>query len=174
MCGLNVGGQPPKAQAEHAGRQVRYPPRAKNDEPQIVGDQVQAPELLLRRPADPGPAVPRDMVQALADNAVEPKIVTLLHQTVPEPMLTCATGRSHRHLAKVNGGIWGQMNHNGRHVTMSKMEWSAPKSLCANHRTDKRIVLNNDGLKLTDNHKNTISPIGTLLPNEERISGRVS
>jgi len=44
----------------------------------------------------------RDMAQALADNAVKPKVMALLHQAVPETMLTCATGRANGHRAQVD------------------------------------------------------------------------
>ncbi len=40
------------------------------------------------------------MAQTLSNDAVKPQVVMLLHQAVPEPVLTCATGRAHRHLAK--------------------------------------------------------------------------
>jgi hypothetical protein len=56
-------------------------------------------------------------------------------------VLTCATGRAHRHLAKVDGGIRGRQNHNGRHVATSKTEWPAEKSPSADHRADKKIAL---------------------------------
>ena len=67
---------------------------------------MQAPELLLRRPADPAVAraqleraglpadqrepslaVDRDMAKSLADDAVERQVVVLLHQPVPAPVL---------------------------------------------------------------------------------------
>ena len=51
--GLDVGGQPAQAQAQHAGRQVRHPSVGEDDEAGVVADQVQAPELLLPRPPDP-------------------------------------------------------------------------------------------------------------------------
>ncbi len=155
--GLNAGGQPPKAQPQHAGRQVRHPFRGEDDETGVVAEQVQAPELLLLRPSDPadargqlerarlpsdqrqlGLAVQRDIAQALADDAVEPQVVMLLHKTVPEPVLAATARRPHRDSALVDGRIRGRRNHHGRHVATAKSEWSAKKSPSADHQADKK------------------------------------
>ena len=40
-------------QPQHPRGQVRHPARRQDDEARVVGDQIQAPELLLGRPADP-------------------------------------------------------------------------------------------------------------------------
>ena len=90
MHRLDVLRQPPQAQPQHPRGQVVHPARRQDDKARVVGDQMQAPELLLRRPADPaiacgqleraglpadqcepGLAVHRDMAQAFADDAVK-------------------------------------------------------------------------------------------------------
>ena len=90
MHRLDVLRQPPQAQPQHPRGQVVHPARRQDDKARVVGDQMQAPELLLRRPAnpaiacgqleraglpadqcEPGLAVHRDMAQAFADDAVK-------------------------------------------------------------------------------------------------------
>ncbi len=120
---------------------------------------MQAAELLLRSPANPavacsklerarlpadqrhpGLAVQGDMAQALADDAVKPQVVMLLDQTIPEPVLTCATGRAHRHLAKVDRGIRGRKRRHAGTLPQRKRDVH-PKSARAERRNDNRKAL---------------------------------
>ena len=48
MHRFHVRGQPPQAQPQHPRGQVRHPPGRQDHEARVVGDQMQAPELLLR------------------------------------------------------------------------------------------------------------------------------
>jgi len=52
----HIRGQPPQAGPERAGGQVRHAPVGQDSETGIVADQVQPPELPVRRPADPAVA----------------------------------------------------------------------------------------------------------------------
>ncbi|MCY4240416.1 MAG: hypothetical protein OXD36_01595 [Rhodobacter sp.] len=165
---LDVRGQPAQAQAQHAGRQVRHPSGREDDETGVVADQVQAPELLILRPPDPavargqlerarlpadqrepGLAVQRDMAQALADDAVEPQVVMLLDQTVPEPVLTPAAGRADRDLAQVDGRTRCRKNHHGRQAATWKTKWPPPKSRRGGHWADNKIALSSLPILLT-------------------------
>ena len=122
MHRLDVRGQSPQAQPQHPRGQVRHPAGRQDDEARVVRDQMQAPELLLRRPADsavargqleraglpadqcePSLAMHRDMAQALADDSVEPQVVVLRHQPIPAPVLPRAPSRAHRDRAQI---IW--------------------------------------------------------------------
>ena len=100
---------------------------------------MQAPELLLRRPADPAVArrqlerarlpadrgqpalaVDCDMAKPLADDTVEPQVVVLLNQTVPAPVFLRAPGRAHRDRTQINGRIRGQQRRHGQHTATGR------------------------------------------------------
>ena len=121
---------------------------------------MQAPELLLRRPADPaiacgqleraglpadqcepGLAVHRDMAQAFADDAVKRQVVVLRHQPVPAPVLLRAPGRAHRDRAQINGQILGRQRRHDRHTATSRTEWPAPTSAHDARQADKKLAL---------------------------------
>ena len=115
---LHVRRQPPQRQRQHPRRQVRRPRVRQDQEPRVVRHQPQAPELLLRRPADPGvadlhlerAALParqrqpatvrrrRHMPHPAAEQAPEPQIVVRVHQPIPLRALRAASRRTHRHL----------------------------------------------------------------------------
>ena len=132
---LHVRRQPSQAQPQHPRGQVGHPVRRQDDETRVVGDQMQAPELLLRRPTDPAVArgqlerarlpadqsnpalaVYRDMAQAFADDAVKRQVVMLRHQPVPAPVFPRAPGRTHRDRAQINGPILDQQRRHQRHT----------------------------------------------------------
>ena len=155
---LDVLRQPPQAQPQHTGGQVRHSARRQNDEARVVGDQMQTPELLLGRPPDPaitraqleraglpadqcepGLAMHRDMAQALADDAVERQVVVLLHQPVPAPVLLRAPGRTHRDRAQINGRIRDRQRRHDRHTATPRMKWPAPRSPHPDHWADKKL-----------------------------------
>ena len=157
---LDVLRQPPQAQPQHPRGQVAHPLRRQDDEARVVRDQMQAPELLLRRPADPavargqlerarlpadqckpGLAMHRDMAQALADDAVERQVVVLFHQPVPAPVLPRAPGRTHRDRVQINGRIRGKQRRHDRHTATSITKWPAPRSPHADRWADKKRAL---------------------------------
>ena len=124
---LHVPRQPPQAQPQHPRGQVRHPVRRQDDEARVVGDQMQAPELLLRAPPDPAVArgqleragLPadqrqpsraqrRDMTQALAEHAMKRQVVMGLHQSVPAPVFLRAPGRTHRDRAQIKLATLGR------------------------------------------------------------------
>ena len=96
--------------------QVRRPAAGQHQEAAVVRDQTQAPELLLRRPADPGvprldleragaPAEQRQplavrprrhMADPVAEHAPEPKIVPGVHDTVPPGLFDRVGNGAHR------------------------------------------------------------------------------
>ena len=160
MHRLDVLRQPPQAQPQHPRGQVAHPARRQDDKARVVGDQMQAPELLLRRPADPaiacgqleraglpadqcepGLAVHRDMAQAFADDAVKRQVVVLRHQPVPAPVLLRAPGRAHRDRAQINGQILGRQRRHDRHTATSRTEWPAPTSAHDARQADKKLAL---------------------------------
>ena len=147
----------PQAQRQHPRRQVRHPARRQDDEARVVGDQMQAPELLLRAPADPAVArgqlerarLPadereparsqrRDMAQTLAEHAMKRQVVMGRHQLVPAPVFLRAPGRTHRDRAQINGAIPCQQRSHGRHNVTSKTKWPAPESAEAASRPAQR------------------------------------
>ena len=138
MHRLEVRRQPPQAQPQHPRGQVRHPLRRQDDEARVVRDQVQAPELLRRRPADPAVArgqlerarlpadqgepalaVDCDMAQPLADDAVE-RLVVLLHHPVPASVFPRPPGRTHRDRAQINRRIRGRQRHHDRHTATGR------------------------------------------------------
>ncbi len=146
MHRLDVLGQPPQAQPQHPRGQVGHPAGRQDDEARVVGDQMQAPELMLRRPADPtvargqlerarlpadqcepSLAVHRNMAQALADDAVKRQVVVRRHQPVPAPVLPRTPGRAHLDRAQINRPILGWQPHHDRQTATSRTEWSVPK-----------------------------------------------
>ena len=164
MHRLHVRRQTPQAQPQHPRGQVAHPLRCQDDEARVVRDQMQAPELLLRRPADPAVArgqlerarlpadqcepsltMHRDMAQALADDAVERQVVVLFHQPVPAPVLPRAPGRTHRDRAQINGRIRGQQRRHDRHTATSITKWPARRSPHADRRADKKRALPEPG-----------------------------
>ena len=145
MHRLHVPGQPPQAQPQHPRGQVGHPTRRQDNEARVVGDQMQAPELPIRRPADPpvargqleraglpadqcepGLAMHRDMAQALADDAVERQVVMLRHEPVPAPVFPRAKGWTHPDRAQINGGSRGRQRRHDRHTATSRTKWPAP------------------------------------------------
>ncbi len=165
---LHVLRQPPQAQPQHPRGQVGHPLRRQDDEARVVGDQMQAPELLLGRPPDPAIAraqleraglpadqcepdlaMHRDMAQALADDAVERQVVVLLDQPVPAPVLARAPGRAHPDRAQINGRIQSRQRRHDRHTATSKTEWPAPTSTHFARRADNKFALQIRPARLT-------------------------
>ena len=157
---LAVLRQPSQAQPQNPRGQVGYSLRRQDDEARVVGDQMKALELLLRRPADPAVArgqlerarlpaeqceptlaMHRDMAQPLADDTVEPQVVVLGHQPVPAPVLLRPPGRAHRDPAQINGRIPGRQRRHDRHTATSRTKWPAPRSPHAGRRADKKRAL---------------------------------
>ncbi len=160
MHRLHVLTQPPQAQPQHPRGQVRHPARRHDDEARVVGDQMQAPELLLRRPADPTVArgqleraglpadqrdptlaMYRDMAQALAEHAVKRKVMMAHHQPVPAPVFLCTPSQAHRDRAQINGTILGRHRHHDRHTATSQTKSSAPRSVHPHQGADKKLAL---------------------------------
>ena len=160
MHRLDVLRQPSQAQPQNPRGQVGYSLRRQDDEARVVGDQMKALELLLRRPADPAVArgqlerarlpaeqceptlaMHRDMAQPLADDTVEPQVVVLGHQPVPAPVLLRPPGRAHRDPAQINGRIRGRQRRHDRHTATSRTKWPAPRSPHAGRRADKKRAL---------------------------------
>ena len=103
----HVGGEPAQGQARHPRGQVLAAlADRQDDEAGVQRDQVQAAQLLLRRPADPavahadleGPGLPAEqgrpgavqgghMAQGAAEQAAEGQVVTGGCQAVPAPVL---------------------------------------------------------------------------------------
>ena len=121
---LNVRGQPHKAPLRHPGHQVRHPVR-RPPCPAVVRGQLERP-WLPSVPSEPRFAAQRDMSQALADDALNPHVVALLDEAVPEPVGTPAPGRTHRDRAKIDGRTKGRKKHHGRHADTSRTKWSVP------------------------------------------------
>ena len=112
-----VRAQPAQAAAQRPRRQVRHARRRRQDqEPRVVGDQVQTTELHRPVPAQPAvarralerPGLPpdqrqpvtaphRDVAQPAARELPEAQVVVLRHQRVPAPPLV-RTRRPHLHL----------------------------------------------------------------------------
>ena len=100
---FHVRRQPAQRQRQHSRRQVAAMQPRQDQEARVVRHQMQPPELLLRRPADPGvprlhlertPRPPdqrhptpvrrlRDVPQPAAEQAPESQVVVRVHQTVP-------------------------------------------------------------------------------------------
>ena len=163
MHRLHVLRQPPQAQPQHPRGQVRYRARCQDDEARVVRDQMQAPELLLRAPADPvvargqleraglpaderelARAHGRDMAQALAEYAMKRQIVMGRHQPVPAPVFLRAPGRTHRDRAQINATSRCRQRSHARHTATSKTKWPVPASAAAaspSRCTNKKIAL---------------------------------
>ena len=126
---------------------VRHRARRQDDKARVVGDQMQAPELLLRAPAEPavargqlerarlpaderepGRAHERNVAQAFAEHAMKRQVVMARHQPVPAPVFLSAPGRTHRDRAQINGAIPCRKRSHGRHTATSKTKWPAPTS----------------------------------------------
>ena len=124
---------------------------------------MQAPELLLRAPAEPavargqlerarlpaderepGRAHERNVAQAFAEHAMKRQVVMARHQPVPAPVFLSAPGRTHRDRAQINGAIPCRKRSHGRHTATSKTKWPAPTSDSAaspTRRTNNKIAL---------------------------------
>ena len=163
MHRLHVPRQAPQAQPQHPRGQVRHRARRQDDKARVVGDQMQAPELLLRAPAEPavargqleraklpaderepGRAHERNVAQAFAEHAMKRQVVMARHQPVPAPVFLSAPGRTHRDRAQINGAIPCRKRSHGRHTATSKTKWPAPTSDSAaspTRRTNNKIAL---------------------------------
>ena len=130
--------------------QVRHRARCHDDEARVVRDQMQAPKLLLRAPADPAVArgqleragLPadereparahgRDMAQSLAEYAMKRQIVMGRHQPVPAPVFLRAPGRTHRDRAQINATSRCRQRSHARYTATSKTKWPVPASAAA-------------------------------------------
>ena len=159
MHRLHVPRQAPQAQPQHPRGQVRHRARRQDDKARVVGDQMQAPELLLRAPADPavargqlerarlpaderepGRAHGRNVAQAFAEHAMKRQVVMPRHQPVPAPVFLRAPGRAHHDRAQINGAILCRQRSHGRHTATSKTKWPAPKSASAASPTPERTI----------------------------------
>ena len=162
MHRLHVPRQAPQAQSQHPRGQIGHRARRQDDEARVVGDQVQAPELLLRAPADPAVArgqlerarLPaneckpnrtqgRDMAQALAEHPMKRQVVMARHQSVPAPVFLRAPGRTHRDRTKINVAILRRRRSHGHHTAMPRTKWSDPESTqtAKTRRTNNKIAL---------------------------------
>ena len=163
MHRLHVLRQATQAQPQHPRGQVRHRVRRQDDKARVVGDQMQAPELLLRAPADPavargqlerarlpaderepGRAQGRDRAQTLAEHAMKRQVVMARHQTVPAPVFLRAPGRAHPDRTQINGAIRCRQRSHDRYTATSKTQWSAPGSAGAaspTRRTNNKIAL---------------------------------
>ena len=120
----HVARQPAQAQPQDPRGQIGHRARRQDDKARVVGNQMQAPELLLRAPADPvvargqfertrlpaderkpSRAQCRDMAQALAEHAMKRKVVMAHHQPVPATVFLRTPSRTHRHRAQINVAI---------------------------------------------------------------------
>ncbi|MCY4459275.1 MAG: hypothetical protein OXC26_02565 [Albidovulum sp.] len=115
----HVARQAAQAEGKYPGSQVgNLAALRQHHEPTVVGNQMQARELLLGRPADPGipradlegarrPAQKgqpdlapnRHVPKRLAEQAVERKIVMLPDQRIPAALFTGTAHRANRDLA---------------------------------------------------------------------------
>ena len=113
---------PANAQPQHPRGQVRRATSGQDDEPSVVGDEVQAAKLLLGQPPDPPvtglelerASVPpderepvfaqdRDVANASSHQTPERQIVVRAHQRIPAPALAPAHRGTYRDLAQSLG-----------------------------------------------------------------------
>ena len=119
---LHVRRQAAQRQPQDPRRQVRGPAPRQNQEPRVAGDQVQAPELLLRRPAQPAVPPPdlerprrppqqrrplpvrrlRHVPERRPEGTPEPQVMVRLHEAVPCRPLRRLHDRAHPKLAQRN------------------------------------------------------------------------
>ena len=135
MHRAEIVGHPAKTQPQHPRGQVRRATSGQDEEPSVVGDEVQAAKLLLGQPPDPPvpglelerAGVPadkrepvlaehRDVANASPDQPPERQIVVRAHQRIPAVPLARARRRADRDLVQSSGNRFEHRLRRGRWV----------------------------------------------------------